>query len=84
MKFCYYLLPLSCMTYLCGTQKKILKNIGKQTVWTKYTMEVNGNQNCLVTNIFLNTFLCVQQKKKCIQNGGRYDNRIFIFGWIIP
>ncbi len=27
-------------------------------------MEVNGNQNCLVTNIPQNIFFCVQQKKR--------------------
>ncbi len=36
---------LSCMTYLCGTQNTILMNVGN-------TLDVNRNQNCLVTNIF--------------------------------
>ncbi len=30
----------------------------------KYTMEVNGTRNCLVTDILLNIFLSVHQKKE--------------------
>ncbi len=41
------------------------------------TMEVNGNQNCLVINILQNV-LCV-----CTDWGWVNNDRIFIFGWII-
>ncbi len=31
------------------------------TVFLVYTMQVNGKQNCLVTNILHNIFFCVPQ-----------------------
>ncbi len=50
-------------------KKNILKNAGNQTIslWLplygqKNTMEVNGNQNHLVTNIFQNIFFYILKK----------------------
>ncbi len=34
------------------------------TPLTKNTMDVNGSQNCLVTNIFQNIFFYVTEKKE--------------------
>ncbi len=57
--------------FLWNTKEYILKNVYNQTVSVSidfhcifvHTMEVNGNRNCLVTNILLNVF-CVQQNKE--------------------
>ncbi len=46
-------------------------------VWTKNTMEVNGNRKCLVTNILQNIFYYVlQKKKKTVIQGWGWDLRV--------
>lgn len=47
------------------------------TVFFVLTMEVNGNQNSLVTNIFQNIFIYVSQNKE--MHIEWYEGRIFIF-----
>ncbi len=79
---------------LWNTKIYILKNAGNQTVSVpiefhyilKHTVEINGNRNCLVTNILQNIFFCIPQKKFRLRTawGWVYEDSIFIFGWTIP
>ncbi len=56
---------------LPNTEEDILKKVCNQAVLgtidfnsrEKNTMEVNGTQNCSVSHILQNIFLCVQQNK---------------------
>ncbi len=53
---------------LPNTKEDILKKVCNQAVLGHhcekiYTMEVNGAQNCSVSQILQNIFLCVQQNK---------------------
>ncbi len=52
----------------------------------KHTVEINGNRNCLVTNILQNIFFCIPQKKFRLRTawGWVYEDSVFIFGWTIP
>ncbi len=95
-----YLLTLvlfqTCMTlFFCGTQNiYILKNAGNQTVSVpiefhyilNHTVEINGNRNCLVSNILQNIFFCIPQKKFRLRTGWGwvYEDSVFIFGRTIP
>ncbi len=68
-------------TFFCRTQNKIFWRmlVIKLTsrVWTKNTMEVNGNRKCLVTNILQNIFYYVlQKKKKTVIQGWGWDLRV--------
>ncbi len=63
----------TCMTVLfLWNTDYIRKSVGNQTVshpidfhcMVKNIMQVNGIQNCLVTNILQNIFFCVPQNKE--------------------
>ncbi len=58
---------------LWNTKEDVLKSVGKQTVLGPidfhsiftHTMELNGTQIHLATNILQNNLFCITQKKVC-------------------
>ncbi len=58
---------------LWNTKEDVLKSVGKQTVLDPidfysiftHTMELNGTQIHLATNILQNNLFCIPQKKLC-------------------
>ncbi len=77
---------LSLRLFFCGTQNIFWRMlVTKQfsfpltfIVWTENTVEVDGNQHFLVTNILQNILFSVEMARGQVNH-----DRTFIFGWTI-